>query len=150
VAARILKKDSAMDLAKFARVLGYRSATDREYQRIARILSGMEMIEVQRSGFPSDSLHHHKCVVIRKPIELDYFKHVILTRTNYMIGNFAIHKATRKYKCEECREVINQGQRYGNKAEIGRKRKSGRRIIYDVHTLCLPCLIEKFGIEELM
>lgn len=137
----MLKETPGMSLRRFAKKLDYRSSADREFKAILRMLIAKGMVKVQQSGFYADSMHHQKLVVILKPIELDYFKRKVLTRTNFKIGDFRVHQSIKKRKCDKCHATINYGQRYGVKVKIGRRqRRTRRRTIYAATTLCLHCI----------
>jgi hypothetical protein len=146
----MLKKGRSMYLSKFAKLLNYPRASNREFKRVLKFLQKEGLVAVEQGGFSGDSMHHHKIVTILKPVELDNFKHVILTRTNYAIGEFTIHKTKEKRKCERCKHVIDFGERYGVKIHIGRKRYGvKKRVIFAQNIVCLPCLLEEAGIDDL-
>jgi hypothetical protein len=146
----MLKKGKTMCLSRFAKLLNYPRASNREFKRILQFLEKEGLIVVQQGGFVGDSMHHPKIVAILKPLELDAFSNVVLTRTNFTIGDFTVHKTKEKRKCEKCKHVIEFGARYGVKIQLGRKRKGAkRRIVFAQNVVCLPCLLEEAGIEGL-
>ena len=138
-----------MSLRMFAKLLGYMTSIDREFKAVLKILTSKELVKVQQSGFHAHSCHHPKILTILKPFEIDSFKRVVLSRTNYKIGDYTIHRTTKKRKCDNCKKAINYGKRYGIKVKLSRRPLySKRRHVYAATTLCLPCLIEKFGLDN--
>ena len=144
-----MKKGQVITLRRFAKLLGYLKSSDREFKRILKILTSRQCVQIQQSGFRADSLHHPKLIVILQPFTIERFKRIILQRTNFQIGDFMVHRTTKKRKCEDCHKSINLGQRYGVKLKIARpERYIRQRRVYGATILCLPCLIEKFGVED--
>ena len=144
-----MKNGQTMTLRRFAKLLGYMRSSDREFKAVLKILTSRELVKIQQSGFYADSQHHPKLVVILQQFLIDRFKRVILGRTNFKIGDFTVHQTTKKRKCDRCKKGINYGQRYGIKLKFGRRALYARRLrVYGGTTLCLPCLIEKFGVED--
>jgi len=129
-------------------MLNYPRVTSREFKRVASFLEREGIVVVQQGGFLGHSMAHPKIVTVLKPLELDAFKQVVMSNTNFTVGEFTVHKTTKKRKCGECRRTIDYGERYGVKLRFGRKRKgSHRKIIIAQEVLCFPCLLEKTGVE---
>lgn len=144
----ILKPHRSIILTKFARHLNYPRASNHEFKEILSYLEKRNILVVQQGGFLGDSMHHPKLVTILKPLELDKFKHVILGRVNYSIGDFTVHRTTTKRKCLKCKHVIAYGERYAVKIHFGITKKHSRQRIYALDILCLPCLLEKVSIDD--
>lgn len=143
-----MKTGEVLDLRRFAQKLGYRGSNDREFNAILKNLTDREMVEIQQSGFVADSTHHIKLVAILKPLELDHFRRVILTRTGFKIADYHVHRATKRFKCNYCYALIEPGQRYGSKVRIGRKANyTKHRPIFEYEISCLPCLMQRFPEE---
>lgn len=146
---KLMKKGQTITLRSFARLLGYTKSSDREFKTVLKILTSKELIKIQQSGFYAHSCHHPKILIILEPFEVDRFKRIILGRTNFKIRDFTVHRTTKKRKCDGCNKIINYGQRYGIKLKIGRRALYvRRRKVFGGTTLCFPCLIEKFGVED--
>ena len=138
-----MKKDQTMTLRRFAKLLGYMRSSDREFKTMLKILTSRELVKIQQSGFYAHSCHHPKLVVILKPIELDYFKRIFLTKTNYRVADFTVHRTTMKRKCDDCSVSINPGERYGVKLKIGRYKQ-----VFGGKTLCFPCLMARYSEDD--
>jgi hypothetical protein len=146
----LLNKGKSRTITKFAKLLNYPRASNTEFKRILRFLEINEFVVVQQGGFLGDNMHHDVIVTTRKPLELDRFRRVILTRVNYSIGEYVVHRSESKRKCDKCKHVISIGERYGTKPEISEKNRSGKHHVFAVHVLCLLCLLEKHSIDDLM
>jgi len=145
----ILNKDRSLSVTKFAKRLNYPRASSREFKRILKFLERNEYVVVQQGGFLGDNMHHNIIVTVRRPVELDRFKRVVLARVNYVIGEYTIHRAREKRKCGKCKYVISAGERYGAKAKIGKGGPKGHHC-YAVSEICLPYLLEKQALDDLM
>jgi hypothetical protein len=144
----MLGKGRVFRLSLFAKMLDYPRVTSREFKRIVGYLEKEGVIVVQQGGFLGHSMAHPKIVAILKPLKLDEFTQVMASRTNFRLGDFTVHKTTKRRKCEKCRRIIDYGERYGACLEFGRRRKySSRKIVRAVKVLCFPCLLEKEGFE---
>jgi hypothetical protein len=54
-----------LTLQKFVKELGFSRANEKSFREHFNYLLRIKAVELQRSGFLSDSMHHHKIVVIR-------------------------------------------------------------------------------------
>ena len=148
---KTLKKGKAMHLTKFAKMLEYPRVTNREFKRVLKFLENQGLVIIQQGGFLGHSMYHPKIITILKPLELDTFKQVVFSRTNFKIGEFTVHKTREKRKCERCSHVIDFGERYGSKVQLGRRsyrgHRKGRAIVISQNIVCLSCLLEEAGIE---
>jgi hypothetical protein len=134
-------------LPKFAKRLGYKSAQQYEFKTILKMLLKNRLIKIQQSGFLADSEHHHKLVVIKEPLELEKIEHISRElRVNFQVGDLTVHRATKPFKCKECKASILPGERYGSNARLGRRKRWTKRKphVFDYKILCLPCLILKY------
>jgi hypothetical protein len=145
----VIKRGAVFHLCRFAKLLGYSRASNHEFRQIIRYFEKLGFVAVQQSGFMGHSMYHPKLVAILKPLEIVAFKHAVLLRTNYAIGEFAVHKTQEKRKCEQCKHIIDIGERYGVKVRLGRLRQGKKRIVFSQTILCLYCLLEQAGIEGL-
>jgi hypothetical protein len=146
----ILTKNRSLTITKFAKRLNYPRASNHEFKRILALLERNRYVVVQQGGFLGDNIHHDIIVTVRKPIELDKFKRIILTRVNYTIDDYTVHRAERLYKCDKCRRAISLGERYGSRVQVSGKSKAGKRHIFARSIICLPCLLAKKELEEFM
>lgn len=139
-------RPGALDLGKFVKRLGYKSARDREFTVLLKMLVSRRIVEVQQSGFLGHSLAHHKIVVIREQFELEDAERINANlHVNFNAGYYTVHRATKPFKCNACKESIQPGERYGSRVRLGRRRwPSGKRIVMIYTILCLPCLIVRY------
>jgi hypothetical protein len=124
-----------MTLTKFAKHLNYSRASNREFRRILEYLQKRGMLIVEQGGFISDSMHHPKVVTVLKPLEIGQFKHLILERVNYSVGQFTVHRTKNKRRCHKCKHTVEFGERYAS-------------TIYGQEILCLYCLLENIRIND--
>lgn len=148
--SKLFNKGKSLTVTKFAKRLNYPRASNREFKRILRILEANEYVVVQQGGFLGDNIHHNIIVTVLKPLDLDRFKRVILTEVNYNIGEYTVHRSKESRKCEKCKHSISVGERYGSKIKIGKKPTFGKPHIIFLSIVCLPCLLERQTLEELM
>jgi hypothetical protein len=130
-------------------MLNYPRATSREFKRVLGFLERERIIEIQQSGYKGDSMHHPKLVVVRKPLQIDQFRRLVLFQRNYRIGDFTVHVTGKQRTCSKCHEKISRGERYGVKVQLQRRRWGRRARVYAEEVLCFPCLLEKVGFDDL-
>jgi len=128
----------------FVKRLGYKSAQNREFNVLRKMLEKQGIIEIQQSGYAGHSLAHPKLVVIHKFVELENIERINANlRVNFAVGPFTVHRATKPFNCRACSEEIWPGERYGSRVKLGRRTAWGRQILkYTI--LCLPCLIVRY------
>jgi len=145
-----LKPGKVFELSRFSKFLNYKTAGSREFRKVLNLMLGNGLVEIQQSGFLGDNIHHPKLVVIRKPLEIDHFRRVVLFQRNYRLGDFSVHVTGKELLCSKCHQKIRIGERYGAKVKICRRPQSKRRVrVYAQEILCFPCLIEKVNFEDL-
>jgi len=69
-------KPGAITLPKFVKRLGYKSALDREFNVLRKMLEKQGIIEIQQSGYAGHSLAHAKLVVIHQTVEFEDFERI--------------------------------------------------------------------------
>lgn len=145
----ILKEGKTVQLSKFAKLLNYKTSGSREFRKVLGLMIENGLVEIQQGGFLGDSMHHPKLIVIRKPLEIDHFRRVVLLQRNYRLGDFSVHVTGKERVCAGCHEKIRTGERYGVKVLLRRRRWARGARVYAQETLCFPCLIEKISFEDL-
>jgi hypothetical protein len=145
----ILQKGRAFRLGLFAKMLNYPRATSREFKRVLSFLERSGIVAIQQGGFLGDNMHHPKLVVIRKPLEIEHFRRVVLLQRNYRLGDFSVHVTGKDRECAKCHKKIRRGERYGVRVQLRRRRWARKVLVYAQEILCFPCLIEKINFEDL-
>jgi hypothetical protein len=145
----ILKEGKTVQLSKFAKLLNYKTAGSREFRKVLGLMVENGLVKIQQGGFLGDSMHHPKLVVIRKPLEIDHFRRIVLLQRNYRLGDFSVHVTGKERVCSKCHEKIRTCERYGVKVLLRRRRWSGRVRVYAQEILCFSCLIEKISFDDL-
>lgn len=147
--SKILNEGRAFQLAKFAKLLNYPRASNREFRRVLNVLEKQELVILQQGGYRGDSMHHSKIVTVLKPVELDIYKRVVeFSRVNFIMGKYTVHRTTHKRKCRICKHAIPRGDRYGIKIQLKRIEGTKPRV-FAQETVCLSCLLEKFTVDDL-
>ncbi|MBS7633779.1 hypothetical protein KEJ15_09265 [Candidatus Bathyarchaeota archaeon] len=144
-----LKEGKVLQLSKFAKLLNYKTAGSREFRKVLDLMLQNGLVEIQQGGFLGDNMHHPKLLVIRKPLEIDHFRRVVLSQKNYSLGDFTVHVTGKERLCSKCHLKIRIGERYGVKVKLRRRRWTRRVRVYAQEVLCFPCLIEKITFDDL-
>lgn len=146
---KILNKGRAFQVAKFVKLLNYPRASNAEFRRVLNVLQKQGLVVLQQGGYLGDSMHHAKIITVLEPIKLDIYKRVIeFGRVNFTMGEYTVHRTMQNRKCRICKHVIRMGDRYGAKVHLKRIEASRPRV-FAQEIVCLPCLLEKFTVEDL-
>jgi hypothetical protein len=146
----LIKAGRSLTTTNFAKLLNYPRASNREYKRILRWLEHEGLAVEEQGGYLGDNMHHDKIVTVLKPFDIDRFKKIIITRTNYRIGKWGIHRSEAERKCNKCKGIIAKGERYGSDVGISGRSKGGKSHAFFRDIICLNCLMDAHEYEDLL
>jgi hypothetical protein len=138
-----LLKNDCLTLKRFAHLLNYPTAQNKEFNTILKYLVKRGWVEIQQSGFRGHNLEHHKLIAVREPLEIDHFKRIIeKLKVNFQIGEYTIHQTTKLRRCGRCKNKIYPSERYGVRLFLRGRRHGGG--VRKMRIVCFLCLVNDY------